>query len=410
MATKKSEDEGRNRTLRYIVALESNPQPMRVVIAVSHPILYFCPLYSFLASDARLDLRVVFGVRSGDLPYMDRDFGLTVDFDLSADLATFSHQFLLPTDQLDEERLLPRRTVWKALDRLDPEVVVIYGFHRAISRWAWAWSRLHRCAVIYIADSEDRGSRTRSRVKKTAASLLLRSFSCVFSVGDANREFFVSRSVSARKIVDVPFSINVRRYDDFLKRRDEVRLKHRADLGLTDQFVLMTCGKLIARKRQSDLIRAAAALGRDDVFVLVAGSGEDQPRLEWLAEELGVKTIWAGFVHPRDLPGLYLASDLYAHPAEIDPHPLAISEAVYCGLPVIVSDRVGSWGPTDDVQPGRNGLVYACGDIRQLSSLIGTLLEDQELLTTFGIESSLIGQERQKRAYAGFVEELLKLG
>ena len=59
----------------------------------------------------------------------------------------------------------------------------------------------------------------------------------------------------------------------------------------------------------------------------------------------------------------YCAADVYVHCSDNEPHSLAITEAIYCGLPVVLSDRCGSYGPTDDVQPGINGFVYRCGDV-----------------------------------------------
>ena len=68
----------------------------------------------------------------------------------------------------------------------------------------------------------------------------------------------------------------------------------------------------------------------------------------------------------------YCAADVYVHCSDNEPHSLAITEAIYCGLPVVLSDRCGSYGPTDDVQPGINGFVYRCGDVSDLSRCIVT--------------------------------------
>lgn len=47
-----------------------------------------------------------------------------------------------------------------------------------------------------------------------------------------------------------------------------------------------------------------------------------------------------------------------------------------CGLPVVVSDRVGA--RFDLVRPGENGCVYPAGDSNALASILRELLPDKE--------------------------------
>jgi glycosyltransferase involved in cell wall biosynthesis len=101
--------------------------------------------------------------------------------------------------------------------------------------------------------------------------------------------------------------------------------------------------------------------------------------LEELAKPLGEVVRLPGFIGVEQLPEFYSMADLYVHPSSHDPHPLAISEALYCGLPAIVSDRIGSTGITDDVQIGRNGWVYPNGDEDQLSRILARLIDDPEI-------------------------------
>jgi glycosyltransferase involved in cell wall biosynthesis len=63
------------------------------------------------------------------------------------------------------------------------------------------------------------------------------------------------------------------------------------------------------------------------------------------------------------LPAYYAVSDVYIHPPSIEPHSIAMSEAIYVGCPVVLSDRCGSFGPTDDVREGINGFVYSFAEI-----------------------------------------------
>jgi glycosyltransferase involved in cell wall biosynthesis len=136
-----------------------------------------------------------------------------------------------------------------------------------------------------------------------------------------------------------------------------------------------------------DIIKALNGLGNTNlkILLLVIGTGRMQEQLEAAVKKhTNIKVCFTGFVDPIELPGYYAATDIYIHPAKIDPHPLAISEAIYMGCPVIVSDRCGSYGENDDVQDGHNGFVYEWGNIDQLKHYIEQLSNDIELRKRFG--------------------------
>lgn len=383
--------------------------PIRVVIAVSHPIQHFCPLYAELASDPRLDLTVLFGVKTGATDYLDPDFGVVIDTGVRSELSRFKHQFLLESSDLSDEFTITRRQVWDALGDIDPQVVVVYGTHHATPRWTWLWSRRRRRPVVYISDSEDRGDHSRSFSSRLLARTVLGATSALFAVGDANRDFYSRSGVRASKIRDVPFPIDQRLYADAWADRHRIRSATRSELGVEESLVVLTCGKLLGPKRQADLIRAVGNIDGIRPVVAIAGSGEELRNLSQLAESIGVSARFLGFVPPADLPRYYLASDIYAHPSEVDRHPLAISEAISCGLPVLVSDRVGSLGPTDDVRPNSNGDVFPLGDVNALATQISGLQADSALRSRYSAESKRISLERQALAYQGFAEALVEL-
>jgi glycosyltransferase involved in cell wall biosynthesis len=392
---------------------EDRTPPLRVVICVSHPVVYFCALYASLAADPRLDVTAVFSTRTGTAAYHDAEFAAVVDPGLGPLLARFPHRFLLDTDDLARERELGWRALSTTLDSLDPDVIVVYGFNHRVSRFGLVWAGLRRRPLVYLSDSEDRGVRTTPRpitaLKRLLASLVLRSPDRLFAVGDANEAFYRRRRVPAQRIVRVPFPIEREAFTDVdgraARRADELRREH----GLDDTLVVLSSGKLIPRKRQGDLVAAIArSAQRDRTALVLLGTGPDEDALREAAVRLGVRLVLPGFVRPAELLPWYLMADVYAHVSDFDPHPLAISEAIHSGLPVIASDRIGSWGPTDDVVPGLNGLVVPTGDVAALADALEALLGDDAPRATMAAASRVRGQELQTAAYEGFADELVR--
>ena len=88
---------------------------------------------------------------------------------------------------------------------------------------------------------------------------------------------------------------------------------------------------------------------------------------------------FTGFIKVQDLPGCYAASDFYIHPSTFEPHSIAVSEAIYMGCPVIVSDKCGSYGKSDDVQEGKNGFVFSSENIEELIDAMRLLIKNSQM-------------------------------
>jgi len=386
----------------------------RVAAVVSHPIQHFCPQYSSWAKLPHVDLKVFFASDHGVSAYADAGFGRDVKWDgIQLD---FPHEFLREaagkavTPRIDAPDLGARLTAFS------PDVVVAYGYSQQLQRRAVRWARSAGVPVLMMSDSELRASRTWPvRVTKAVViPWLLKDVTLFLTLGDANEAYYRHYGVSDDRFVRSSFPIDVRHYDSIVAKRQCVRDRVRAALDIpADHTVVLTVGKLVPRKRHADLVRFSNSLQshRGNVTVVIAGTGQEEHALRTLAHRSGAGgVVFAGFVSPERLAEYYSAADIYVHCSANEPHSVAITEAVYSGLPVVVSDRCGSYGPTDDVQPGVNGFVYRCGDLREMSQRIMHILDDGDLHTDMCGASTRIGAAHQALAHGqGLVDALTRV-
>jgi glycosyltransferase involved in cell wall biosynthesis len=163
---------------------------------------------------------------------------------------------------------------------------------------------------------------------------------------------------------------------DFFRSRSslgaDARLRTREALGIeADEIVVLFVGRLIALKRPADVPRALVGLrgnGRSYRAVF-AGAGPLEAEVRETGRRLGVATTLLGFRNQTELPAVYAAADMLVLPSEQETWGLVVNEAMACGLPVVVSDRVGC--APDMVEPGTTGEVFRCGDVAELASAIG---------------------------------------
>jgi len=385
----------------------------RVAVVVSHPIQHFCPQYESWARIDGVDLRVFFASRHGLAPYHDHGFGAVIQWEgLSLD---FACEFLEGADTRVVDGAVDCRALDARLSEWDAEIVVVYGYSQPLQRRATAWSVRNGRRVAMIGDAELRSRRRwlSLGVKRVWLGRHLRAIDVFLTVGDANEAYYRHYGVSDRRFVRTSFPIDRRSFDTRLPDRARVRVVLRGKLCIpADHVVVLMVGKLVPWKRQGDLVAFANRVGpsRGNVTVVLVGSGSSESILKVEVRRVGPGgVLFAGFVNVDQLVDYYLAADIYAHCAEIEPHSLAISEAIYSGLPVVLSDRCGSYGPTDDVRPGVNGYVYQCGDVEALSGSLLRLIDDRGLRSRMGAASTEIGRANQRLAHGKGLEQALAL-
>ena len=143
-----------------------------------------------------------------------------------------------------------------------------------------------------------------------------------------------------------------------------------------DDVVILFCAKLQPWKRPLDLLRAFAKVGMRNSFLVFAGDGPQRDQLEQEAAVLGVaeRVRMLGFVNQSQLPAVYGASDVFVLPSEYEPFGVVVNEAMLCGCAVAVSDRVGAG--RDLIQPGATGMVFPCGDVEAMASMLREMISD----------------------------------
>ena len=144
-------------------------------------------------------------------------------------------------------------------------------------------------------------------------------------------------------------------------------------------------GRLTAIKNH-DLFLRVAALIRDDARFVVYGDGADRPRLERLAEELGIadRVVFAGTRTPAEICA---SLDVLALTSLNEGTPLAIIEAMVCGIPIIatavggVVDLLGAVEERDGAgyEIRERGVSVASGDASGFAAGLRRLLGDEPL-------------------------------
>ena len=386
---------------------------VRIAIVISHPIQHFCPQYVSFAQNPEVELKVFFGSALGYKKYVDENFKTEVSWN-NLQLERFPHCFLNGEQVIQPDKNLDAPSLEKEVEHFYPDMFFTYGYFQNLQRRAHRWAIKNKVAMAYISDSELRHSE--NTAKAWLKSFFLRRYlspvSFFLTMGDANEAYYRKYRVASEKLLRMHYPIDYGQYQKAFLQKDRLRTAIRNQYSIREnEIVLSVVGKLVAWKNQDHIIEAMKVLENEGLFAHLFIIGSGNKRSEW-EEKAGnlkkSKVHFTGFVKAEELPSYYSATDIYVHPASLEPHSVAISEAIIMGCPVILSDRCGSYGATDDVQEGKNGFVYPFGDIETLAEKIKSLVNDARRRKDFSGYSHQLGMQFQQNSHYKMLEQLVK--
>lgn len=158
----------------------------------------------------------------------------------------------------------------------------------------------------------------------------------------------------------------------------EEKARVRETLGLhSDDIFSITVGNLIPRKNQVTLVRAVARLANPHFHLFICGDGAQEAALCTEARRLGVEAQVHFLGFRRDVYRLCGAADLFLFASVQEGLPVAVEEAMACGLPIIASRIRGN---TDLIDEGRGGYLVPPRDEDGFADAIRAVLAHPDAL------------------------------
>lgn len=181
--------------------------------------------------------------------------------------------------------------------------------------------------------------------------------------------------------------------DDLVDRgfdRERIRVIHNGvdhdffhpdpDVGRFEEPTLVYLGRLKRYKELDRVLEGMARLRdrRVEARLLVAGKGDDRPRLEDRAREMGLddRVRFLGFVSEERKRELLRRAWCTVYPSPKEGWGITNIEAAACGTPVVASD---SPGLRESVVDGESGLLVPHDDPAAWADAMTRVLEDGEL-------------------------------
>ena len=360
--------------------------PIRVTAVFPEPTPYRAPLLDRVAALPEVDLTVVYAAAT----VAGRTWRVEPKH-----RAVFLRGLRVPgADRVLHHDYPLTPGVVPTLNDTEPDVVVVSGWSTFAAQAAIAWCRLRDVPYVLVVESHDEGPRAgwRRTVKGAVVPSVVTGASGLLVTGTLARNSMVARGAAPEHVRVFANTVDVEEFaadaERLAPRRPELRSALGADL---DDVVVLCVARLAPEKGIDVLLRAIAEAGDPRLVLVVAGDGPERSRLERLAADEGARLVLPGDVAWGRIVELYVAADVFALLSEREPWAVVVNEAAACGLPLVLSDRVGA--AHDLLSDGENGTLVPAGDVSAAAAAFSSLAASADLRRSQGERSRELARD-----------------
>ena len=145
----------------------------------------------------------------------------------------------------------------------------------------------------------------------------------------------------------------------------------------SDSILLLSVGELSKRKNHEVIIRLLNQLP-DNIHYVICGQGQLENYLLDLAKKLNVNNKLHLLGYRTNIPQIMKSCDIFVFPSLQEGLPVALMEAMACGLPCIASEIRGN---VDLIEEDKNGYFINCKIINNLSLSIEKSICNKKLMS-----------------------------
>jgi glycosyltransferase involved in cell wall biosynthesis len=367
---------------------------LRLALVTSHPIQYHSPWFRALAGRPGLDLEVLFCHRPSPAEHAAAGFGVEFEWDTSL-LDGFRYRLLrnVATN--------PSMNRFSGLDTPEISGIVSKGHYDAVLLFGWsyksAWQAIGVCwrnRIPVLVRSDSHLYTQQRSWKRLLKALPYRFFipklDACLAVGQWSAEYFLHYGARPDRVFIVPHTVDPSfERDSSALNSNRSQFRSRWDLG-PDETTFLFVGKFTACKRPVDFIHGILEARKRCASIagIMVGDGPLREHCQRLVEDLQLPIRFTGFLNQSEIVPAYIAADVLVVPSDAETWGLVVNEAMSCGRPCLVSDRVGC-GP-DLVSASDCGFVFPQGDVEALASRMVDCVSRPELVIAMGEKARAI--------------------
>jgi len=314
------------------------------------------------------------------------------------------------------------RNLWRALDEIQPHVVVVPGWSSTDVFSALAWCVKNRVPAVVMSESTA-WDEARVAWKEWIKTRLVKLCAAGLAGGSPHADYLEQLGLPREHIFLGYDTVDNGYFSEKTETLKVLEGGNGNSSGLPEKYFLASA-RFVEKKNLFRLIKAYARYRelaektesgkrKAEIWDLVLlGDGALKAEIVRLIGELGLQNCvhLPGFKQYEELPAYFGRAQVFIHASTTEQWGLVVNEAMASGLPVLVSNRCGC--APDLVAEGVNGFTFDPGNVDQLAQLLRRVSDPEFPLADFGAASFRIiagwGLERFAGGLRGAVATALK--
>jgi glycosyltransferase involved in cell wall biosynthesis len=357
----------------------------KLAIVATHPVQYHVPWFRALAGHERVALKV-FYLSLPDSRVQGVGFDVPFQWDIPL-LDGYDWETLRNSDgTMGIAGVRPGTFLHfvKAFQRGAFDAVITTGWHALpLVQAVWACKQLK---IPCFVRAESNSMHRRPIWIRWIHHALLHQYDGFLAIGKKNEEFYLLNGARPERIFPCPYLVDAERIEKAFNATASHRATFRAKWGIPSGDVcFLFAGKLVEKKRVFDLLAAFASAHKSasQISLLIVGTGKLMGRARRWVKQHRLRANFTGFLNQTEMIHAYVATDCLVLPSDYsETWGVVVNEAMACGLPAVVSDRVGC-GP-DLVRDRVTGRTFPFGEVKALASILVELAEKPSSLKAMG--------------------------
>lgn len=249
---------------------------------------------------------------------------------------------------------------------LCPGINTILNLKNKLCYETYFWSESH-------LKEEKRNSRLKITVRSVLRNYIYKKFDGFWYAGELSLEFIEKYAKKSFKKVFVPNLVDYSIFDYHFFLSDEKK-KILNKYNLNDCKIIFICPARLTYVKGIDKfldLISTSKLSRK-ITILIPGSGELEDVIRDKAINYDIDVRILGFLDQKEVAKLYAISDFFLMPSLSDPNPLTCIEALWEGLPLLVSEHVGNY--KEVVHENLNGFVFDYKDSKKIEAILSKII------------------------------------
>jgi len=283
------------------------------------------------------------------------------------------------------------------------DVVITAGWFDLSCLVTYVLAPIFRYKYIIWSESTNNEPSLQRTLSLPVVKWAVRNAASCIAIGTVSKEYLVSLGAKAERVAVALSTVDIEHFSKGSQISTRRKKALRQELGFSpDSKVIMYAGQFIPRKNVKTLLLAYSMMKTQKKALLLVGYGElEQELKDFVRVNKLPEVAFVAHTEVDLMPHYYAVADVFVLPSLEETWGLVVNEAMACGLPVLLSNKVGSRG--DLLEEGKNGWSFSPLNHEQLSKQLEKLCTDEKQRLKFGERSRAIIQKASpENAAAGF--------